>query len=347
MTQPLAANDLDDVVGRVGGLWEQLRGGRIFITGGTGFFGVWLLETFARANRQWALGARAVVLSRDPAAFAARIGPLAGDETIGFVQGDVKEFPFPPGRFSHVIHAATEASARLVEADPLAMLDTIVLGTRRALEFARQCGAQRFLLTSSGAIYGPQPAEMTHIPEEHAGSPDPLSSRSAYGEGKRLAEHLCAIYHDKAGLGATIARCFAFVGPHLPLDRHFAIGNFIRDGLAGGPIRVGGDGTPYRSYLYASDLAAWLWTILLKGEPMRPYNVGSANDLTIAELAAKVAAHFGTAVEIARGPQRGKPAERYVPSCRRAETELGLRQTVGLDDAIARTVAWWRSAAGG
>jgi dTDP-glucose 4,6-dehydratase len=253
----------------------------------------------------------------------------------------VRDFDFPPGRFSHIIHAATESTSGLNERDPLLMLDSIVGGTRRTLDFAVASGARKFLLTSSGAVYGKQPPELTHVPESYAGAPDPLDPHSAYGEGKRVAELLCSIYCQRHGLETKIARCFAFVGPHLPLDVHFAIGNFIRDQLAGGPIRVNGDGTPFRSYLYAADLAIWLWTILVKGEPCRAYNVGSERHLTIAQLGASVASALGgdRGLQIGTRPVPGLRTKRYVPATHRVRGELGLREYIALDEAIRRTAS--------
>jgi dTDP-glucose 4,6-dehydratase len=338
------SQDLDEMLAHTQGIWGPLRGARLFITGGTGFFGIWLLESFIWANDRLGLGASALVLSRDPARFAARSPHIASHPSIRFMPGDVTQFEFPQGPFTHVIHAATEASAALNERDPLRMSDTIVAGTRRVLDFARHSGARRLLLTSSGAVYGPQPPELSHIPEEYGGGPDPADVRSAYGEGKRMAEWLCVAYAKQYGFECLIARCFAFIGPHLPLDAHFAAGNFIRDALAGGPIRVNGDGTPLRSYLYAADLAAWLWTILLKGKAARPYNVGSSQAVSIAELAHVTAATCDPPVEvrIAQAPRPGTPAPRYVPATDRAREELGLRPTVMLPDAIARTLRWAR-----
>jgi dTDP-glucose 4,6-dehydratase len=205
-------------------------------------------------------------------------------------------------------------------------------------------------LTSSGAVYGRQPPEVTHIPEDFPFSPDQPGIRNAYAEGKRAAEELClAASRPNAHGGsvhATIARCFAFVGPHLPLNIHFAIGNFIRDALAGRPIHVGGDGTPWRSYLYAADLVEWLLVILLNGQAGRPYNVGSETAVSIRELADRVATVAATEqpeqgrpdVLVARQPHQGVPSERYVPDCGRARTELGLIPATSLDTAILRTM---------
>lgn len=341
MTTVLAA-DLDHILHHTRELWAELRDQRLFITGGTGFFGCWLLESFAWANDRLDLHASATVLTRNPQAFQRKAPHLASHPAVCLQMGDVRSFGFPAGRFSHIIHAATESSARLNGENPLLMLDTIVEGTRRTLEFARQCGAQKFLLTSSGAVYGRQPPEMTHIPEDYVGAPDPTDPRAAYGEGKRVAELLCVLYAKQYGLEAKIARCFAFVGPHLPLDVHFAIGNFIRDGMQGGPIQVMGDGTPHRSYLYAADLAIWLWTILLRGETCRPYNVGSEEDLTIRELAFTVAqlCRSPVKVHIAKQALPGQLAERYVPSTQRSQAELQLKQRIDLSESIGRTIAW-------
>jgi nucleoside-diphosphate-sugar epimerase len=184
---------------------------------------------------------------------------------------------------------------------------------------------------------------MTHIPEEYPGAPDPLDPKFAYGQGKRLAEHLCAQYARTDGLQPKIARCFAFVGPYLPLDIHFAIGNFIRDGLNGSPIVILGDGTPSRSYLYCGDLAIWLWTILLRGIALRPYNVGSEFSISMAKLASIVASKSKPVPEILINSlvPSSMPLEQYVPSTKRARDELSLLQWIDLEAAIDKTNKWY------
>ncbi len=343
MQPNLLSADLDCIFENTRSLWTALRDQRIFITGGTGFFGCWLLESFVWANTKLNLHAKAVVLTRNVEQFAKKCPHLVSDPALVFQEGDVKNFQFPQGHFSHVIHAATEASVRLNKNNPDLMLDTIVQGTRHTLDFAKQCGAKQFLLTSSGAIYGKQPSHMSHLHEDYLYEPIPQQEiKSAYVEGKREAEKMCAYYAKHYNLDVKIARCFAFVGPHLPLDTHFAIGNFIRDGLNGNSIVVNSDGSPFRSYLYAADLAIWLWTILFRGETMRPYNVGSDESITIKDLACKVAAQFApnSEVQIARASANQLP-ERYVPNVSRARDELNLKVRVDLEQAILLTKQWY------
>jgi dTDP-glucose 4,6-dehydratase len=138
------------------------------------------------------------------------------------------------------------------------------------------------------------------------------------------------------------------------LDAHFAIGNFIRDAMRGEPIRVK-DGTPYRSYLYAADLAIWLWTIIFKGASCHPYNVGSDQEITIADLARTVASVLGGSVQEYSTPHPLTPStasldtstpnfnlspSRYVPSVECAQSELALHVLISLHQSIQRTTAW-------
>ncbi|MFZ0799933.1 MAG: NAD-dependent epimerase/dehydratase family protein [Terriglobales bacterium] len=335
------ADDLDNILARTELLWQEMRGQRILITGATGFFGCWLLESFAWANHRLNLNARAVALSRHPQTLAQKAPHLASDPAIALHAADVRCDGFPQDRFLHVIHAATAASAALNQQTPLVMFDTIVKGTRRTLDFAAANSARKFLFVSSGAVYGSQPPQLAHLSESFNGGPDPLDPASAYAEGKRSAELLCALAAS-SDLDIKIARCFAFVGPYMRLDAHFAIGNFIDDRLHQRPIRVHGDGSAVRSYLYASDLMVWLWTILFKGQSSRAYNVGSEDALNIATLAREVADALPPEVDvnIASAATRGAPVHRYVPCTARAREELGLCAEVPLHDAICRTHAW-------
>jgi nucleoside-diphosphate-sugar epimerase len=322
--------------------WEALRGQRLFLTGGTGFFGCWLVESFCYVNKTLELGASVTILTRSPEAFARKCPHLDADSAVTLLQGDVRSFQFPAGEFQYVIHAATETNAKIAAEAPLDLRSTIVEGTRRTLDFAASHGTRAFLLTSSGAVYGQQPAEMTHVPETYAAAPDLADSASVYAEGKRAAEQLCGEYGSKFGIECKIARCWTFCGPHLPLNEHFAIGNFIGDVLARRPIEIKGDGTPRRSYLYAADLAAWLWTILFRAPELLPINVGSERDVSIQELARIVAATLrpGTKIRLAQKAASSVAPARYVPSVERARELLGLEEWTSLEDSIRRTAEW-------
>ncbi len=338
----LPAGDLDHVLHGAESAWRSLRGARLFVTGGTGLFGIWLLESIAAANARLGCGITATVLSRDPGRFRARAPHLAAQPFFHWHAGDVRDFAFPAGAHDCVIHAAASSNAAYQAAQPEDNFDTIVNGTQRALEFGARSGAADFLFVSSGAVYGRQPPEIARVPESHLAAELP----SAYARGKRAAEQLCERAAQEGGLRPKIARCFAFVGPHLPLDTHFAAGNFLRDALAGRQIVVSGDGTPYRSYLHMADLIVWLMTILVHGTAARSYNVGSDQAISIGELAREISALRDPPLPVRVGrAAAGDPAERYVPDVNRARSELALEIGIGLHDALQRTFSWLRLAA--
>ncbi len=336
--------DLQYIYDNATAVFSALKGQRLFITGGTGFFGKWLLESLLWANSNKGLNIEICVLTRSIDKFSQEHPRFATAPSLSFIEGDIRDFSFPNSQFSHIIHAATEASVSLNQEQPEVMFDVTTQGTRRVLEFAEQCGCQRFLLTSSGAVYGKQPAAMTHVKEDHNGAPDPLSPTSAYGEGKRVSEWLCATKNQTSDLQAVVARCFAFVGPFLPLDGAFAVGNFINDGLNDETIVVKGDGTPMRSYLYSADLVVWLLTLLVKGQPGEAYNVGSDIDLSIAELAERTSQAFENCeFKVVSQAEPGALPQRYVPDVSKAKKNFGLTVGIDFDEALKRTIAWHQS----
>ena len=299
------------------------------MTGGTGFFGKSILARRAPGVD------RCTILSRDPAAFRRDHPAFADLPGVDWVKGDVRDFAFPEGPFDAIVHAATSAVTTLPDAEQTSV---VLDGARHVADFAKACGCSKVLFPSSGAVYGPQSAPVS---EDAACRP-----ATAYGKGKLAAERLLL----DAGLDVRIARCFAFTGPHLNRDIHFAIGNFIRDALARRPIVIQGDGTPLRSYLFADDLVDWLFAILEKGETGRPYNVGSDHAVSIRELAETVARALGPEAPAVPGLQlprtlvkvmgrpTGAPPSVYVPVVERARRELGLSVTVPLEEAIRRSV---------
>lgn len=308
---------------------------RILLTGGTGFFGRALLRHFIYYGM--AEDSSICVISRNPQLFQEKFPEFKNCEGVSFFQSDIVDRDSLPWnqRFTHVLHAATDSTIG-PQLTPLERFNQILNGTAQILDLAVATGAHRFLLTSSGGIYGPQPPSLELIPETWQGCPPIDQVSSAYSQAKRAAEHLCSLYRDKYGLNTIIARCFSFIGPDLPLEVHFAIGNFIRDALFAEKIVVSGDGSPLRSYLDQHDLAHWLWTLLYDGEDGNAYNVGSNRKISIKDLAHLVRDLVapGKPVDILGKSDPNAIRNRYVPDIQKIQDMHNLTVTIELEEAI-------------
>jgi nucleoside-diphosphate-sugar epimerase len=336
----LPREDLTYVFDRTQTLWGEFRNARIFLTGGTGFIGAWLIESFLLANKRLNLNSSLTVLTRAPENFRNSYPALATHPAIQLVGGDIRDFEYPVGTFKYVIHGATDVVVSTAE-NCFSQFETIVSGTQRILEFAGQAGTEKFLIISSGAVYGAQPASTALISENDYGAIDPLAVNSAYAEGKRVAEWLTLRYAHKFGFEAKIARCFAFVGPRLPLQSHLAMASFMQSALKGQPIVVRGNRDAVRSYQYAADLGIWLWHILARGKNLEAYNVGTEASVSIAALAEHVAKIAHVTVEFQQGIVRALSADRYIPCTAKARALVGDHNPISLEIALHKTFDWF------
>ena len=340
----LAKADLIHVLDRTRDAWDDLRGAQLFITGAGGFVGSWLLETLLFANGELKLGVRVTALVRDADRFTRRLPHLAASPAVRLQPGDVRTAHIPPGEATHVVHCASALPPQVNEERPDEVMDVIERGTARMVSEAERIGRVRFLQVSSGSVYGPQPAELPRLSETFPGATNAADPAQRFGAAKRRAESAGEAAVAR-GVQFVSARMFALVGPRLPLDGQFALGNFLGDALAGRPVSLTGDGTPVRSWMHAADMAAWCWTLLVRGKRGAAYNVGAEDERTLWDAAHRVAALPSPPVRAqrAREPDAASRPSRYVPSIQRARDELGLDAWIPFDDALRRTWSWLRA----
>jgi nucleoside-diphosphate-sugar epimerase len=316
---------------------QLLKGQKIFLTGGTGFFGKSFLDVILRFNQHCDFDI--LILTRNPDLFQKQTPEFNQLKQVRYHQGDVTDFSFPNENFDCIMHFATPADAKMNIERPLEMTRIIVEGMKRVLDFSAQCNAKDFLFTSSGAVYGKQPAEITHLPEDFIGAPDPTAPDSAYGIAKKYSETIGCAFADEMNFNFKIARCFAFTGKYLNQNGSFAIANFIKDAQNAADIQIKGDGTPYRSYLYSDDLIVWLLHILKSGGHKKIYNVGSDESINIKDLAHKVQQVLNPQIniQIHQKTQINTPVTRYVPNISKARTELNVEVWTKLETAILKS----------
>lgn len=340
---PLASNhdigaDVDALLYRAGLDVERLRGKCVFVTGATGFFGVWMLSALVRIQRTLCGDLKLVALSRNPDQFLARHPEFEFDRHVHFIAGDVSEFTYPLADVTHLIHmATTNAAETFAGQSQFSKLDLLYAGTLNVL---KQCSGslESVLMTSSGVAYGH--LERDKIVESDQGRLDTTDLRSALALGKLVSEYMVSSFSEQEKYGYSIARCFSFAGPYLPLDLHYAFGNFIRHAQRKEHIVIRGDGLDRRSYLYIGDAMAWLLRMLV--EPKNKiYNVGSEKDLSVYELAVKIAQIAGHGLKVETlglaAPKDNFRRPSYLPSTELIRSDYpGLAEWTDVNQVIEK-----------
>lgn len=340
----LVQNDARAVLKDRTDVLTALKGKRLFVTGGTGFLGAWLLELLRVLNEDYDFNTKATVYSRDSKSFAEQWPHLGSCEWIRFQDGDIRYLAEIPRDTNFVIHAAALADRRLFSSQPTAVAETNSLGTARVLKACLLLeGLEKFLLLSSGLVSGEQPWDVERINEEFVGPIRCDQVKAVYPESKRMAEVFAHAAISESKLPVVVVRPFALVGPYQSLQLPWAVTDFIRDSFNGGPIRIMGDGSTVRSILYASDFAFSVLAAIAIGKPRSTFNLGSPEPIELITLASMITQFFSPVPEIlSRMGQVGHERNRRVPDMGLAEKELGFKQTVPLASALQRTIEWNR-----
>ena len=314
----------------------------VVLTGASGFVGKWLALSFLHARRELNGYGLIVLTCRNTKPLRQVLEDAGFTEGYELLESDVRSFPEEViQNGSLLIHAATPASAALNDSNPLEMFDIIMAGQRRLLDLCSKKRSVRFLFLSSGAVYGSLPMDLVGVPETWLGAPDVTNPSNAYHEAKRAAELLGFTYGSRKGIDFVSARLFAFLAPFLPLDEHFAAGNFIRDAIDGTAIVIKSGGGSVRSYQYATDLCINLWTLLAKGKSGEAYNVGSDVEVKIKDLANAIVARVNPRIPIdVQGIDTPENVSRYVPSISKIVRLSGRSNQMSLDQSVDRIVKW-------
>lgn len=339
--ESFVAEDLSKVVAPLD--LSRLDSTALAITGASGFMGIWLTELLGHLRRTQGLKLKLYLVARDFAFAKEEAAHLYGggpDATL--LCDDVKSLHELPEDVEWIVHAAGSPDVRVHNSQPLFSSQTITQGTQSVLECATRLPRLKgFLNVSSGYVSGFHSGSAP-IGEKSFEGFDPSVFSSAYMEAKRYAESLCTVFRNQYRIPIVNVRPFSFVGPYQSVDAPWAVNNFIHDAVAKRPIRIQGDGTAVRSYMYGADMAWWLLNILLRGESGRSYNLGSAKAITLKELAGRIGHLTNDKVEIhhSRALLKSKPSV-FVPSTELAHSELGLTSKFDLDEALLRTIQWY------
>jgi UDP-glucuronate decarboxylase len=357
--QDLLRDDLDTLCTDLQSEFGQMGGGRLLITGGGGFLGYYLIQSVLHWNDTRAAGARikTVVYDNYARGVPEWLEALRKHPDLELVKQDmILPLPADMGHFDHIVHAAGIASPMYYRAQPLKCIDANINGLRNLLDYAvaeRKAGrpVKTFLFYSSSEIYGDPAADAIPTPETYRGNVSCTGPRACYDESKRFGETLCVTYAQHEGVPVKIARPFNNYGPGLKITDGRVIPDFAGNVLAGRDIVMFSDGSPKRTFCYATDAIAGYYKVLVRGGDGEPYNIGiETPEISMAELARTVieAARqlFGYQGKVVLGKAQEADylvdnPNRRCPVIRKAREQLGYAPRVAIEDGVRRSLIWY------
>ncbi len=334
----LSEKDLSFIVKYLENDLKELQGYSIFITGATGIIGKWLLASLLFADDELNLNLSISILTRSKKKFGDKYPLLCHDRRVTVIEEDVRHFCID-NKVDLFIHGAADVVNVNTESETYV---SNILGTYNSLLQATKSKAKRFLYLSSGAVYGKSEIQEKGINEDYRGEIDFINLNSAYSLGKCGGEFLTNCFANEYDISVSSARCFAMAGPHLPLDKHFAFGNFMHAALNNSKIEITGNGEVYRSYLYLADVCIWLLKIAIKGENRKSYNVGNDQSISIKSLAEQIKLELksNSVISIANNDSNKSHSDYYFPNTEYTKEALNLSVNYSLSDTIKLTSEW-------
>jgi nucleoside-diphosphate-sugar epimerase len=319
--------------------FDLLTNKSILITGGTGFFGKWFLELIFYANKNYNTNILTTLITRNENKFFLENPHYKNNKFLKIIQIDILDLKKINHKFDFLLHmAATSAIETFNGETDTNKTRTLFNGAKNIMEIAIENNISKILFTSSGVVYGSSSKDIKD--ESDVSHSLNLEKRNGLAKGKILAEDIISNLSLENNINFKIARCFSFVGPYLPLDIHYAIGNFINDAIFKDKILINGNGSPYRSYLYISDTLIWL-TKLLVGNEEGVFNVGSERRIQIIELANMVRDIIAPSKEVIiqeKEVHEGNfKRDVYLPNTTKIRESLGVKEWTSLENAISKT----------
>ncbi len=305
---------------------------KILVTGGAGFIGSHLCDMLLEK------GHSVVALDNLLTGSTDNIAHLAGRDDFKFINHDVTEYIYLPGRIDFIFHLASPASPIDYLMYPIQTLKVGALGTHKALGLAREknCG---LLLASTSEVYGDP---LVHPqPESYWGNVNPVGPRGVYDEAKRFAEAMVFAYHRTHGVDTRIARIFNTYGPRNRADDGRVVPSFVCQALRGEELTIFGDGSQTRSFCFVSDTVRGLISLMESGHH-DPVNIGNPNEMTVKDFAAEVIRLSGSSSSVTfRDLPVDDPKVRK-PDITKAVEVLGWEPQVTLDEGLSRTIEHFR-----